>query len=150
MGAESDATWSVDSTGLEFCCVGFGATLRDWARLGQLVAQRGFMNGQQVVSEDWIAEISSWGPDDQSGLWSKGKHANSTMLLEQGMLGVGYKGFFWHHKPDGSQLVFSGHNGQMIIGERHDSSAAAGTTISLRTYYVARDGVPVFAVCACA
>lgn len=38
---EADATWSTDSwstdsTGKEFCCVGFGARLRDWARLGQL------------------------------------------------------------------------------------------------------------------
>ena len=118
MGAEGDATWSTDSTGLEFCCVGFGARLRDWARLAQLVAQKGFMNGQQIVSEAWIAEITSWSPADaQSGLWCKGKHVNSTLLLEQGMLGVGYKAFFWHHKPDGSQPVFSGHNGQMIIGE---------------------------------
>ena len=65
------------------------------------MAQRGQMNGRQVVSEAWIAEVTSWGPQDQSGLWASGKHRNSTRLLEEGSLGVGYKGFFWHHRADG-------------------------------------------------
>jgi CubicO group peptidase (beta-lactamase class C family) len=33
MGAEGNATWLTDSQGFEFNCVGFGAQLRDWARL---------------------------------------------------------------------------------------------------------------------
>jgi CubicO group peptidase (beta-lactamase class C family) len=49
LGAEADATWSTDSIGHEFNCVGFGARLRDWARLGQLVAQRGEMGGRRIV-----------------------------------------------------------------------------------------------------
>merc|ERR1712224_1121177 len=100
----------------EFNCVGFGARLRDWARVGQLIAQRGEMNGHRIVSEAWIDEITSWnGDSDQNVLWAKGKHANSTALLEQGLLGLGYKTFMWHQRPDGTQPTFSGHNGQMII-----------------------------------
>ena len=39
-------------------------------------------------------------------------------LLEQGLLGLGYKTFMWHQRPDGTQPTFSGHNGQMIIVTR--------------------------------
>ena len=130
IGAEADAVWSTDSKGREFCCVGFGARLRDWARVAQLVAQRGCMNGQRVVSEAWIDEITSWSPEDTAGLWARGKHANSTLLLEQGVLGVGYKSFFWHHKADGSQPVFSGHNGQMIIVDMPSETVLVMTGVS--------------------
>jgi hypothetical protein len=131
IGAEADATWSTDSKGKEFCCVGFGARLRDWARVAQLVAQRGQMNGQRIVSEAWFDEITSWSAEDAAGcLWAKGKHANSSLLLEQGMLGVGYKSFFWHHKADGSQPVFSGHNGQMIIVDMPSETVLVMTGVS--------------------
>ena len=41
---------------------------------------------------------------------------NSTLLFEQGLLDVGCKSFFWHHKADESQPVLSSHNGgEMII-----------------------------------
>ena len=39
-------------------------------------------------------------------------------LLEQGLLGLGYKTFMWHQRPDGTQPTFSGHNGQMVIVTR--------------------------------
>ncbi len=65
-GAEADATWCVDSHGCEFNCVNFQARLRDWARLGLLVAARGVgKDGQRVVSEAWIDEVTSWGPNDK-------------------------------------------------------------------------------------
>jgi hypothetical protein len=38
LGAESDAAWAIDPTGQEvaYCC--FIVTLRDWARLGLMLA----------------------------------------------------------------------------------------------------------------
>ncbi len=41
MGAEADATWLIDQAGYEigYCCL--NATLRDWARLGLLLANYG-------------------------------------------------------------------------------------------------------------
>jgi CubicO group peptidase (beta-lactamase class C family) len=48
LGAEADAAWCTDSRGQEFNCVGFSCRLRDWARLGQLVAQRGVASSGQV------------------------------------------------------------------------------------------------------
>ena len=41
MGAEADATWCTDSKGCEYNCVNFQCRLRDWARLGHIVANKG-------------------------------------------------------------------------------------------------------------
>lgn len=37
------------------CCL--MATARDWARIGQMMLNRGEINGQRVVSEEWIAKM---------------------------------------------------------------------------------------------
>jgi len=63
LGAESDAAWAVDPTGQElaYCC--FIATLRDWARLGLMLANDGAWNGQQIVPRQWLLDATSVPPD---------------------------------------------------------------------------------------
>jgi CubicO group peptidase (beta-lactamase class C family) len=55
LGAEADATWIIDATGQEvtFACV--NAVLRDWARLGLMLANGGNWQGKTIVPEDWLA-----------------------------------------------------------------------------------------------
>lgn len=103
IGAESQATWLTDSKRNEFNCIGFAATLRDWARLGTLVANRGRVGNTQVISERWINELTRWGPLD------------SQVRLGAAMQDAGYKAFIWHTKPDGSRLYFSGFHGQRML-----------------------------------
>ncbi|MBK6267133.1 serine hydrolase [Marivirga sp. S37H4] len=60
IGAETDALWSLDkSGGMEkaFCC--FNATARDFARIGQLVLNKGQWNGKHVVPADYIEVATS-------------------------------------------------------------------------------------------
>jgi CubicO group peptidase (beta-lactamase class C family) len=59
LGAESDAAWAIDPTGQEaaYCC--FIATLRDWARLGLMLANDGAWNGQQIVPRQWLLDATS-------------------------------------------------------------------------------------------
>jgi len=54
MGAEADASWLVDKGGYEvaFCCL--NATLRDYARLGMLLASYGSYDGRQIIPEAWV------------------------------------------------------------------------------------------------
>ncbi len=59
LGAESDAFYIMDGppgVGREFSGAGFNATLRDFARLGQMVLNGGVANGRRIVSADWIRE----------------------------------------------------------------------------------------------
>lgn len=54
MGAEADATWNVDKGGYEVGFIGINATVRDWARLGMLLANDGALGGKQIIPADWV------------------------------------------------------------------------------------------------
>jgi CubicO group peptidase (beta-lactamase class C family) len=54
LGAEADATWIIDATGQEVSFAYVNAVLRDWARLGLMLASRGNWQGKTVVPEDWL------------------------------------------------------------------------------------------------
>jgi CubicO group peptidase (beta-lactamase class C family) len=56
LGAEADATWSLDSerSGFEKMESGLNATPADYARFGQLYLHDGEWNGQRIISEEWV------------------------------------------------------------------------------------------------
>lgn len=59
MGAEADASWIVDRTGQENTSSNFSAVLRDYARLGMLLARGGrTADGRQVIPADWLREMT--------------------------------------------------------------------------------------------
>jgi CubicO group peptidase (beta-lactamase class C family) len=59
LGAEADATWIIDATGQEVTFAYVNAVLRDWARLGLMLANRGNWQGKTVVPEDWLMASAS-------------------------------------------------------------------------------------------
>ena len=61
MGMEAPGGWAVDSTGQEtaFCC--YVATLRDWARIGLMLAHDGLWNGRQIVPRQWVIDSTTVG-----------------------------------------------------------------------------------------
>jgi CubicO group peptidase (beta-lactamase class C family) len=63
VGAEADATWLVDRVGQEstFCCL--NAVLRDYARLGLVLAHEGNWRGRQIIPAAWIREATSVRPE---------------------------------------------------------------------------------------
>ena len=124
MGAEAGATWLCDSRGHEFNCIGFGARLRDWARLAQLVAQRGDINGKQVVSAKWIDECASWSPND-----AQVRHGTALPR-------AGYKCFFWHGQADGNWMMMVGHDGQRIVIERTTQTVLVQTGVDQSALWV--------------
>ena len=54
LGAEADATWIIDKFGQEVTFAYINAVLRDWARLGLMLAHRGHWQGKTIVPEDWL------------------------------------------------------------------------------------------------
>lgn len=54
MGAESDASWGIDKGGYESAFAFLNATVRDYARLGMLLANDGAMDGRQIIPADWV------------------------------------------------------------------------------------------------
>ena len=59
IGAEADATWIIDKSGQEatFCCL--NAVLRDYARLGLLLAHGGNWRGRQLIPAQWIRDATT-------------------------------------------------------------------------------------------
>jgi CubicO group peptidase (beta-lactamase class C family) len=59
IGAEADATWLVDNSGQEAtsCCL--NAVLRDYARLGLLLAHDGNWRGRQIIPAAWIMDATT-------------------------------------------------------------------------------------------
>ncbi|MBD8081498.1 serine hydrolase domain-containing protein [Chryseobacterium caseinilyticum] len=54
---EHSAKWSTDKKGVEkaFCCI--HATTRDFAKIGQLVMQKGKWNGKQILSQQFCKKL---------------------------------------------------------------------------------------------
>jgi len=65
MGAEADASWSLDSdrSGFEKMESGFNAVARDYARFGLLFASGGRAGDRQVVPAEWVASALSRGEE---------------------------------------------------------------------------------------
>jgi CubicO group peptidase (beta-lactamase class C family) len=59
MGAEAEATWFIDGGGYETGYMGINATLRDWGRLGMLLAYDGALNGRQIIPAQWVRAMTT-------------------------------------------------------------------------------------------
>ncbi len=64
IGAEAGATWLVDAEGFEVAHFGFSAVMRDYARLGRLLAHDGAWEGKQIVPRQWMIDATTVRPSD--------------------------------------------------------------------------------------
>ena len=62
LGAEESACFTVDGIGYPLADGGFNATLRDYARFGQMLCNRGVGNGRQIVPSEWISDTFAADP----------------------------------------------------------------------------------------
>jgi CubicO group peptidase (beta-lactamase class C family) len=60
MGAEADATWVKLPDGTVSGAGSFNATLRDYGRLGILLANDGMVGGKQLVPKDYLLDATDW------------------------------------------------------------------------------------------
>ena len=100
IGMEHNAYWVADNKGMEMALGGLNATLRDYAKMGQLFLHNGNWKGEQIVPTDWVK--ASITPDAPHLL------PNSSNSSDQGL---GY-GFQWWI-PESTQGEF------MAIGVFH-------------------------------
>jgi CubicO group peptidase (beta-lactamase class C family) len=69
MGAARSAYITVDRLGAPRCAGGVCTTVRDLARVGQLMVQRGAREGKQIIPESWVDDITRNGDPDA---WAAG------------------------------------------------------------------------------
>jgi CubicO group peptidase (beta-lactamase class C family) len=102
IGAEADAAWLVDNGGQEmaFCCL--NATLRDFGRVGRLLAHDGAWEGKQIVPRQWVLDATAVRPQD--------KHLAPRTATR--FFGYGYQTWLF---PGGRRMfAFQGIHGQKI------------------------------------
>lgn len=117
MGAQADATWLTDAKGFALAGAGVSATLRDWARLGMLVAHDGYINGSQIVSKRWIDETSRHSEKDQATRFNVARPNRA------------YRNFFWHHSADGRMLRMAGAVSQNALIDRKTRTVLVQTCV---------------------
>jgi CubicO group peptidase (beta-lactamase class C family) len=113
MGAEHNALMTVDAAGGARVAGGLSASLRDLARLGQLVAE----SGKGVVPAAWIEDIFQGGDREAfaRGSWASG-------VFE----GKSYRSF-WVSDSEHDTVVALGIFGQMLFVDRKNGIVMAKT-----------------------
>lgn len=90
LGLERAPYYVTDGEGVEFVLGGLNMTTRDYARIGQLVAQNGEWQGRQIVSAEWLAEstaASAPGGEGYGYQWWIPPHAEPGEVYARGVYG---------------------------------------------------------------
>jgi len=105
IGAEADAAWLVDAEGFEVAHFGFNAVLRDYARLGRLLAHDGAWDGRQIIPAQWMLDATTVKPADS--------------YLAPGMAtpSRGYGFLLWLLPGPLRQFALIGQNGQRLCAD---------------------------------
>jgi len=127
LGAEADGFYIMDGppgTGREFSGAGFNATLRDYARVGQMVLNGGVANGQRIVSEDWIklSTQPSGGEDQRRGGYG---YQWWTMGNSEAFSAIGLQGQYIYIDPDTETVIV-----KLSYFPPGDNSAQDGETLA--------------------
>lgn len=118
IGAAHDACFTVDPAGTALADGGFNATLRDYARFGEMMRQGGRAGGRQVVPEAWVEETRT---GDASAFG-----APYTTLSPKGA----YRRQFWIRDVERRDYMARGVFGQLIYVD----PAAEMTVVKLSTW----------------
>ncbi|MDB5764486.1 MAG: serine hydrolase [Herminiimonas sp.] len=106
-GAETSALWRADKTGLERAAGNFNATLRDYARLGVVLANDGVRpddpQHKQIIPREFLLEATDWHRVPEA--FRPGKATP--------YYGYGYQ--FWLFPGEKRRFAFLGVYGQMIF-----------------------------------
>jgi CubicO group peptidase (beta-lactamase class C family) len=107
LGTEADGFYIMDGApgvGREFSGAGFNATLRDFARVGQMVLNGGVANGRRIVSADWVRQSTQPnGPEDMQ----RGGYGLQwwTMGGSNAFAAIGLQGQYIYIDPDTRTVI---------------------------------------------
>ena len=101
MGAEAEASWLVDRAGYEAAFTGLNATLRDYGRLGLVLAHDGAVEGRQLIPAAWVRAATT----PPAPHFAPGR--------VPGVFGYGYQ--TWILPGDRRQFALRGVRGQFVF-----------------------------------
>jgi CubicO group peptidase (beta-lactamase class C family) len=101
LGTEAEATWNMDATGQEVTFAYFNAVLRDWARLGLMLAHDGMWAGKRIVPRAWLLASTTIAPQE------------GHLRLGAPWAGYGYQ--TWLVAGNRRMFALRGYRGQFVI-----------------------------------
>ncbi len=122
VGAEADARWLIDAEGFELAHFGFNAVLRDYARLGRLLAHDGGWDGKQIVPAQWMIDATT-------------VRASDTYLLPgRATKKFGYGYLLWLFPGERRQFALLGYKGQYVCVDPVSKLVMVHTAVEDPTY----------------
>lgn len=103
IGIEQEGYYSVDALGTPFAGGGFNAGLRDMARFGELIRNKGTWNGEQILPQNAVEDIEKGG--DRAAF----AQAGYTRLA-----GWSYRNMWWMTHNENGAFAARGVHGQTI------------------------------------
>lgn len=103
IGMEQSAFYQVDALGIPFAGGGFNAGLRDLARFGELIRNKGKWNGQQIIPAKAVEDIEKGGSKDA---FKKSDHPD--------LKGWSYRDMWWITENSHHAFTARGVYGQTI------------------------------------
>ena len=130
LGFSQGIYYMTDSAGSEYVLGGLNMSARDYALLGQLFLQKGVWNGEQIVSEGWVADST----------------ANSAPpRLDGGKLGYGYQWWVPVPRPEpefANDYVAAGFYGQHVYVNPSHGTVIVKLSVFKEASELNEDGVP--------
>jgi len=120
IGAEADAKWLVDAEGSEVAHHGFNAVLRDYARLGRLLAHDGAWEGKQIITVQWMLDATTTRPSD------------AYLAPGKAMPTFGYGYLVWLLPGTRRQFALSGDLGQRVCVDPASKLVMVQTAVETR------------------
>ena len=112
LGAEEDGYFTVDPAGYALADGGFNATLRDYARFALMLANRGWINGRQVVPAAWLEQTR------------RGDRSKFGAVYREVLPEGSYRNQFWIEDETRRALICRGVFGQLIYVDPEAEFAA--------------------------
>lgn len=110
LGAEHDAYIAVDRALQGVATGGFNSTLRDAARFGAMILNRGEWNGQQIVPAEWVDASLRLNDKDKAKMAADEKYKGTPY--------VAYKNMWWVFDEAKGEYAAIGVHGQVIYINR--------------------------------
>jgi len=110
LGAEHDAYFAVDRAYMPVATGGMNSTLRDAARFGLMIRDRGQYQGQSIIPADWVDKTLQVGPSLEKSFDANSKYAQEPWQA--------YHNMWWVLDAQAGEYCAVGVHGQVIYINR--------------------------------
>lgn len=110
LGTEHDALIAVDRAYMPVATAGMSTTLRDAARFGQMILNRGEVKGEQIIPANWVNQSLNLSAKDKQKMKSNTKYQDNSWTA--------YKNMWWILDADQGEYAAVGIHGQVIYINR--------------------------------